>query len=134
MKKTQVLKHIPAIIFFGILVFPVSPLLNAQTIAQIDTTNQQEQKALRLSIHMGQDKYQHLTISAFLVAGQLYFLQEQDRISQQKAIRIAVSTTALLGIAKEGYDHFSQKGYPSLRDLLANAAGIGAAILLFSIK
>ncbi len=91
-------------------------------------------KKLRLPFHMGQDKYQHLTLSAFLVAGQMFLLQEQGKFSQNRAMRVSIAATALLGIVKEGYDFTSKKGHASLRDMAANAVGICVGIILFSIN
>ncbi|KAA3612286.1 MAG: DUF2279 domain-containing protein [Calditrichaeota bacterium] len=90
--------------------------------------------AKQVSLRMGQDKYQHLVLSSFLVAGQMFVYQEQAGFEQKKAAQISVGTTMILGLTKEFYDFTSKKGHPSFRDLIANSIGIGIGILVFSLK
>ncbi|KAA3661226.1 MAG: hypothetical protein DWQ10_05010 [Calditrichaeota bacterium] len=98
-----------------------------------------EEKSIQIrempqTLRMGQDKYQHLVLSSFLVAGQMFVYREHAGLEQKKALQVSVATTAVLGVCKEVYDYTSKKGHPSLRDILADIAGIGVGIFLFSIK
>ena len=118
--------------FLLVSAFPV-----VATAAEKQTERNQKpvpQKELPKFLHMGQDKYQHLMLSSFLVAGQIFIYREQMGLEQKKSLQIAVSSTTALGICKEVYDYTSKKGHPSLRDILADIAGIGIGILLFSLK
>ncbi|MFQ5631695.1 MAG: VanZ family protein [bacterium] len=82
----------------------------------------------------GADKYSHFTISAFLTAGQFFVLREQADFSKNCSLTIAVTSTALIGIAKEVYDSVSKKGTPSFKDLVADFLGIGLAIAVIQLK
>ena len=94
----------------------------------------ENKKKTKISFGMGQDKYQHLVASSFIVTGQMFVLQEFGDMSERRAVRFAVSSTAALGLSKEIYDYVSKKGVPSVRDLIADACGIGIGILIFSLK
>ena len=83
---------------------------------------------------LGVDKMHHLSISAFLVGSQMYVYREHASMDDARALRLAVSTTLLLGIGKELYDGVSGKGTASFKDLLADLAGIALAASIFMIE
>ncbi len=79
----------------------------------------------------GFDKVQHLTFSLLWVLGSQYVLVNKAGIGEHRAIPISAGTTAALGLAKEIYDwRIARHRYFSGRDLIADALGIAAGILI----
>jgi len=76
------------------------------------------------------DKFSHFTVSAYLVAGQKYVAQEHFRINSRKSMKIAIISTAAVGLGKEIYDKVVRKKKMSAKDLAADLAGIGVAFLM----
>lgn len=79
---------------------------------------------------LGKDKFDHLLVSAGLVASQFYLLHQEFDWKTAKSRQFAVGSTLAIGLAKEIYDHASRRGTPSWKDLLADAVGIGVAFVL----
>ena len=69
-------------------------------------------------------------MSAFLVGGQFFALKEFAELQTAEARNAAVISTAVIGVAKEIYDHVSKKGQPSLKDIGADFLGVGLAVLM----
>ncbi len=80
----------------------------------------------------GKDKHDHFALSVFLTGGQVFMLKEFSGMDDRQAVAAAAMSTAVIGLGKELYDHFSGRGHASFRDLLADFAGIGAAVLILS--
>lgn len=79
---------------------------------------------------LAKDKFDHLMVSAGLVASQFYLLHQEFAWKTAKSRQFAAGSTLAIGIAKEIYDHASRRGTPSWKDLLADVAGIGVAFVL----
>ena len=116
----------------GVLLAPGDALASRQPQSK-STANDSTRTKIADRWH-GADKYSHFTVSAFLTAGQMFVLQDRTDIAEDRSLAIAVSSTALIGIAKEVYDGVSKKGTPSLKDLLADFVGIGVAVMIFKVK
>jgi len=78
---------------------------------------------------LGKDKFDHALASTGLVAAQFYFLHRELEWSRSQSRRLAVSSTLMLGFAKEVYDQASRRGTASWKDILADGVGIGLAIV-----
>ena len=81
---------------------------------------------------LSKDKMDHVTASAFLTGAQYYLVRQELELSHEQSLRAAMAGALVLGIAKEIYDGVSKRGTPSIKDLLADALGIGLAALLIS--
>lgn len=81
---------------------------------------------------LGVDKAKHFVLSGFLT-GLTYFTVDKiaDRPENEATVWSGVVTLAT-GIGKEVYDLHDPKGHSSLKDLVADALGVAAA--LFIIK
>lgn len=126
-------------VFFSCLVIAFLNLLGISDL--LATNGKQEKSAVNDSLKNqindnwhDADKYSHFTISAFLTAGQMFVLQDRTSFSENRSLTIAITSTALIGIAKEVYDGVSKKGTPSWKDLLADFLGIGLAVAIFKVK
>lgn len=80
------------------------------------------------------DKFDHAVLSSFFTAGQIFTYRQTFDWPTGDAVRYAVIGTGLLGIGKEVYDCVSGRGKASLKDMVADMAGIGLAILIFRIE
>ena len=81
----------------------------------------------------GLDKMHHLSVSAFLVGAQMYIYRQHTSMNDSQALQVAMTTTAILGLGKELYDVVSGKGTGSVKDMLANLAGMMLAASVFII-
>ena len=81
----------------------------------------------------GQDKAHHFMVSAFLTGFSYYACKQEFGFSRQQANTAAVGFTMTIGVGKEIYNSVSGKGTPSFKDVIANAAGVAAGILILNI-
>ena len=77
---------------------------------------------------VGQDKVKHFFLSAFVQSAS-YASLRAVRLSHGGALAGATAVTATLGVGKEFHDRNTPSDF-SVRDLVADAAGAGAATLL----
>lgn len=82
---------------------------------------------------LGKDKADHFMASAFLTGLGYYVarneLERSEAASRDGCVVFAIS----VGISKELYDAFSQKGKPSYKDFAADILGIGFGLVLLHI-
>ncbi len=103
----------------------------AQVRAQTDSSTTAS-KPLAKDTWISKDKADHLLASAFLTGAQYYALHRELDWSHERSVSIAVSSTLVIGLGKEVYDHLSRKGTPSVKDMIADVLGIGVAAVLLS--
>ena len=72
--------------------------------------------------------------SAFLTGMSFYTMRQEFNASESASNGAAVGISLSIGIAKEIYDGASGKGTASFKDIIADAAGIAAAIFLLNIS
>ncbi len=71
------------------------------------------------------DKVQHLTFSFLWTLGTQYIVVNKGRISEQHALPLSISSSAVAGLSKEVYDlRIGPTQYFSTKDLVADALGI----------
>ena len=115
-----------------ILVFVCSFAAVAQTVDSDSLTTR-----IASSFHdqmFAPDKGHHLMASAFLAGFSFYALRQEFDASESAANSGAIGLSLSIGIAKEIYDGVSGKGTPSFKDIIADAAGIAAAILILNLS
>ena len=106
--------------------------LVARTVAADSTVS-----SVTRSIHdnmFAPDKGHHFMASAFLAGFSYYALHQEAGLSQSASITAAAGLTLSIGLAKEVYDGLGKKGTPSLKDVVADAAGIAAAMLILNMS
>ncbi len=79
---------------------------------------------------LSKDKVDHVTASAFLTGAQYYVLRGELEQSHEQSLRFAIAGTLALGVAKEIYDGVSNKGTPSVKDVMADVLGIALATVM----
>ena len=80
------------------------------------------------------DKGHHFMASAFLAGFTYYAFRQEFGVSDRESNGAAIGIAFTIGLAKEVYDGVSGKGTPSFKDIVADAAGIAAAIIIFNIS
>lgn len=81
---------------------------------------------------ISKDKADHLIASAFLTGAQYYLVHRELERAHEQSMAIAISSTLVIGLGKEVYDHVSRKGTPSMKDVVADVLGIAVAAALLS--
>lgn len=79
---------------------------------------------------LSSDKAFHFASSAFMTAGGFYFLHQEQKIECDKSLLISAAVSLAFGIGKEIYDRRHPKHVASWKDVAADVAGIGVAILI----
>lgn len=82
---------------------------------------------------IAKDKFLHFSVSASLVFTNQYFLVEELDYKSNDAIYISVLVPMISGISKEIYDSRKPNGFFSIRDMIANFAGIVFGIYIISL-
>lgn len=77
------------------------------------------------------DKVQHAAVSCLLTLSCQYIMVNKSGFSEQKALSYSVSSSALVGLAKEFDDYKTKERSFDWSDLIAN--GVGLAIAAFII-
>jgi len=79
---------------------------------------------------LAEDKAFHFASSAFITAGGFYFLHQEQNVERDKSLLLSAGVSLAIGIGKEIYDRGKSKHVASWKDLVADVAGIGLAILI----
>jgi putative lipoprotein len=77
------------------------------------------------------DKFWHFSASFVTVGAAYHFGEDRARLSGPLSTGIALGGTITLGVTKEFYDLAGPSRHFSWKDLVADAAGIGAGYLAF---
>jgi putative lipoprotein len=76
------------------------------------------------------DKADHLIVSAFLTGMGYYAAQKEFEFNHRQSKTFAVGFSISLGLLKETYDGLYKKTKFSFKDLVADLAGIGLALII----
>lgn len=79
---------------------------------------------------MGRDKVQHVVFSALWTLSTQYVLVNKADWTTGDALPASIASGAAIGITKEIYDASRILGTASIRDLVADAVGIGLAVIV----
>jgi uncharacterized protein YfiM (DUF2279 family) len=82
---------------------------------------------------LGKDKVDHFMASAFLTGLGYYAARNELERSEAASQNVCIAFAVSVGISKELYDAFSQKGKPSYKDFAADMLGIGFGLVLLHI-
>lgn len=82
---------------------------------------------------IGYDKIQHTAVSCLLTLSSQYIFEEKSNYSQNGAIGYSVSTSTMIGLAKELNDMNVRKKPFDWGDMIANFVGIGLAVLIVTL-
>jgi uncharacterized protein YfiM (DUF2279 family) len=81
---------------------------------------------------IGFDKIQHAAISCLLTLSSQYVMVNKSGFDESKALSYSVSSSALIGLAKELNDYKTKERPFSWGDLIADGVGIAFAICIIT--
>ncbi len=127
-------KHIILLIS---LFFIHSNNLYAQSVQEVSANNENEsvdkkEKIKRVDKWFAIDKLQHFSYSCLISLGCQYVLVNKKDISESDALPISTALSFSAGLSKELNDRRGKNGFFSVKDMIANCAGLFVAIKIIN--
>ena len=125
-------KHIVLLIS---LFFILLNNLNAQSALEVSANNENVDKKetiKRVDKWVAIDKLQHFSYSCLISLGCQYVLVNKKYISESDALPISTALSFSDGLSKELNDRRGKKGFFSVKDMIANCAGLFVAIAIIN--
>lgn len=114
---------------FGFIVAQNDLMLKKELLSQ--AANQKE-KAERVDKWFAIDKLQHFSYSCLISLGCQYVLVNKKDISESDALPISTALSFSAGLSKELNDSKGKNGFFSVKDMIANCAGLFVAISIIN--
>ena len=114
---------------FGFIVAQNDLMLKKELLSQ--AANQKE-KAERVDKWFAIDKLQHFSYSCLISLGCQYVLVNKKDISESDALPISTVLSFSAGLSKELNDSKGKNGFFSVKDMIANCAGLFVAISIIN--
>jgi len=95
-------------------------------------TNDSKTKAERVDNWFAIDKLQHFSYSCLISLGCQYVLVNKQSNTEEESLPISSALSFSAGLLKEINDNRGKNGFFSLKDMVANAAGIAVAAVIIS--
>ena len=106
-------------------------IMNAQDNSGIEPKLEQKQKVKRVDKWFAVDKAQHFTYSCLISLGCQYVLVNKSKKSESESLPVSTALSFVAGLSKELNDSRGKNGFFSVKDMIANCAGllVAAAII-----
>ena len=111
--------------------FLCSCIMNAQDNSRIEPQSEQKQKVKRVDKWFAVDKAQHFTYSCLISLGCQYVLVNKSKNTESESLPVSTALSFVAGLSKELNDSRGKNGFFSVKDMIANCAGllVAAAII-----
>ena len=108
-----------------------SCIMNAQDNSGVEQKSEQKQKVKRVDKWFAVDKAQHFTYSCLISLGCQYVLVNKSKNTESESLPISTALSFVAGLSKELNDSRGKNGFFSVKDMIANCAGllVAAAII-----
>ncbi len=108
-----------------------SCIMNAQDNSGIEPKLEQKQKVKRVDKWFAVDKAQHFTYSCLISLGCQYVLVNKSKNTESESLPVSTALSFVAGLSKELNDSRGKNGFFSVKDMIANCAGllVAAAII-----
>ena len=108
-----------------------SCIMNAQDNSGIEPKLEQKQKVKRVDKWFAVDKAQHFTYSCLISLGCQYVLVNKSKNTESESLPVSSALSFVAGLSKELNDSRGKNGFFSVKDMIANCAGllVAAAII-----
>ena len=108
-----------------------SSIMNAQDNSGIEPQSEQKQKVKRVDKWFAVDKAQHFTYSCLISLGCQYVLVNKSKNTESESLPVSTALSFVAGLSKELNDSKGKNGFFSVKDMIANCAGllVAAAII-----
>ena len=116
---------------FGILIVFLC-FIQAQDESSSDLKSEQKQKEKRVDKWIAVDKAQHFTYSCLISLGCQYVLVNKSKNTESESLPISTTLSFAAGISKELNDSRGKNGFFSVKDMVANCAGILVAAVIIN--
>ena len=107
-------------------------ILSAQDNNPIDTKSEQKQKVKRVDKWFAVDKAQHFTYSCLISLGCQYVLVNKSKNTESESLPVSTALSFVAGLSKELNDSRGKNGFFSVKDMIANCAGLVVAAAIIS--
>ena len=117
------------------LFFIVSNNLDAQSVYEVSAHSEsvnKKEKIKRVDKWFAIDKLQHFSYSCLISLGCQYMLVNKKDISESDALPISIALSFSAGLSKELNDRRGKNGFFSVKDMIANCAGLFVAISIMN--
>jgi uncharacterized protein YfiM (DUF2279 family) len=106
-------------------------IMNAQDNSGIEPKLEQKQKVKRVDKWFAVDKAQHFTYSCLISLGCQYVLVNKSKNTESESLPVSTALSFVAGLSKELNDSRGKNGFFSVKDMIANCAGllVAAAII-----
>ena len=106
-------------------------IMNAQDNSRIEPKSEQKQKVKRVDKWFAVDKAQQFTYSCLISLVCQYVLVNKSKNTESKALPVSTALSFVAGLSKELNDSRGENGFFSVKDMIANCAGllVAAAII-----
>ena len=106
-------------------------IISAQDNNPIDTKSEQKQKVKRVDKWFAVDKAQHFTYSCLISLGCQYVLVNKSKNTESESLPVSTALSFVAGLSKGLNDSRGKNGFFSVKDMIANCAGllVAAAII-----
>ena len=108
-----------------------SCIMNAQDNSGVEQKSEQKQKVKRVDKWFAVDKAQHFTYSCLISLGCQYVLVNKSKNTESESLPVSTALSFVAGLSKELNDSRGKNGFFSVKDMIANCAGllVAAAII-----
>ncbi|MDA9991981.1 hypothetical protein OAV77_00970 [Candidatus Marinimicrobia bacterium] len=107
-------------------------IISAQDNNPIDTKSEQKQKVKRVDKWFAVDKAQHFTYSCLISLGCQYVLVNKSKNTESESLPVSTALSFVAGLSKELNDSRGKNGFFSVKDMIANCAGLLVAAAIIS--
>ena len=117
------------------LFFILSNNLHAQSALEVSANNEyvdKKEKIKRVDRWFAIDKLQHFSYSCLISLGCQYVLVNKKAISESDALPISTALSFSAGLSKALNDKRGKNGFFSVKDMIANCAGLFVAITIIN--
>ena len=106
-------------------------IMNAQDSSGVEPKLEQKQKVKRADKWFAVDKAQHFTYSCLISLGCQYVLVNKSKNTESESLPVSTALSFVAGLSKELNDSRGKNGFFSVKDMIANCAGllVAAAII-----
>ena len=117
------------------LFFFISNNLFAQSDSEVSANDEnvdKKEKIKRIDKWFAIDKLQHFSYSCLISLGCQYVLVNKKDFSESDALPISTALSFSAGLSKELNDRKGKNGFFSVKDMIANCAGLFVAISIIN--
>lgn len=107
-------------------------IISAQDNSGVEPKLEQKQKVKRVDKWFAVDKAQHFTYSCLISLGCQYVLVNKSKNTESESLPVSTALSFVAGLSKELNDSRGKNGFFSVKDMIANCAGLLVAAVIIN--